>query len=867
MALSQDEADKLRQQIQEIERLSRLLGKNISAINFTNLERDADLIRAAFASLTDEFNDFTGDISYAVTGFKKLVQQITNSNIGVRETSKSLNKLSSIAEKLQSHQKGYSDLTTKDLKKLQEQYKVERQRLSNAQHILRDKKDLLIAEKQQLEIQKQAALTAARRAQANNDTIAYRFQLSEARKVGSAINKINREYTNTTNSINANNALLTDQDILLKGLKTTINKTNEDLEEQRKLLGLGGNSIAGLKNALNSLGFGGLAEQLGIDEANEKMKDLSKRIIEFRDKEKRLAADIIQANQNNLSAEELRAGVGGTILQQKQRELDKLTAINQKYSGLNGQTRILLAGTKSLGSSLLTNLRDPLVLGGFLITNIIKGFFTLNQAQTEFGRETGKTIAHFDTLNGSLISSSDYIKTATTLTKQFGASADAIFTKETLQEATEMVHLMGMSAEDAGKMARFSRLSGTELKANNVAIGKQLESFNRTNRTGISLASTLRDVANTSDDIALSLGGNPTKIANANAEARKLGLSLSQIDKIAGSLLNFEDSISAELEAELLTGKQINLEQARLYALNNDIVGLTKEIGTNQDLINSFAGSNRIQQEAIAKSLGMGREEMAKMIYDQRAINGLSDEQLQKVMGIGSEDLKRLSVQESINKSLEKMGEALAGPLQFMAELVGHTGVMYTILGAIGALLTGKIVTGAIQFGKSLATAIPKLVSILTLESGIAAAKITAAEAATLGLATIGIVAGIAAAMGAFDNATDKATSKAQQLKDGYVSPGGLVVAKPEGGILKPLAQGLPGKDYAYLSTNSPEKLNTPTAINMPPVRNSAQAEFDYDKMAAAMARVNINTSVKVNDKEIANAVNTGNLVGSTKLQ
>ena len=46
----------------------------------------------------------------------------------------------------------------------------------------------------------------------------------------------------------------------------------------------------------------------------------------------------------------------------------------------------------------------------------------------------------------------------------------------------------------------------------------------------------------------------------------------------AGALLNFEQSINAELEAELLTGKQLNLERARAAALNNDMATLAEEL-------------------------------------------------------------------------------------------------------------------------------------------------------------------------------------------------------------------------------------------------------------------------------------------------
>ena len=40
-------------------------------------------------------------------------------------------------------------------------------------------------------------------------------------------------------------------------------------------------------------------------------------------------------------------------------------------------------------------------------------------------------------------------------------------------------------------------------------------------------------------------------------------MELEQVAKAGDALLNFEQSINAELEAELLTGKQLNLERAR----------------------------------------------------------------------------------------------------------------------------------------------------------------------------------------------------------------------------------------------------------------------------------------------------------------
>jgi hypothetical protein len=632
-----------------------------------------------------------------------------------------------------------------------------------------------------------------------------------------------------------------------------------------------------------------------IDKLQEKERLLRRINKEYDETKNALDANLEKIKENN---EEFK------ILLSTAEELSK-------ELGFAGRLAGKLGSIPGVGKA-LSGITDSLAKWGeatAVIGFLIKGFNSLNKAQVDFGRETGKNIAHMDTLNMTLISSSDYIKTATALSKQFGVNADAIFTKETLQEATEMVNLMGMGADEAGKLARFSRLSGNDLKASNISVGKQLESFNKTNRTGISLAANFRDIANTSDAIAMSLGGNAAKIGLANAEARKLGLSLDQVDKIASSLLQFEDSISAELEAELLTGKQINLEQARLYALNNDIVGLTREIGSNQDLINSFAGSNRIQQEAIAKSLGLGREEMAKMIYDQRNINGLSDEQLQKVMGVGSEELKRLSVQDSLNKSIEKMTEALAGPLEFLTQMLFVGESLKVVFGLIAGILTGRMLFALTTSVTSMvaqlvaARAYNRELKITASEELAVAAARVAGSAALSGGATIAAVLASIAILGG-------AIAAFSSMKDGQIFPN-----KPD----KPMLFGnfgavqLDPKDKAMYGADGSikvgtdllgeNKFSTKTTLStnpeITPIINPEPSEvkltnntestkidrmmsrlerifsIDFDKMGdkvgdkvkEAVSDLKFNVSAKVDNKELLKIQQTTALTTENKLQ
>ena len=86
----------------------------------------------------------------------------------------------------------------------------------------------------------------------------------------------------------------------------------------------------------------------------------------------------------------------------------------------------------------------------------------------------------------------------------------------------------------------------------------------------------LKGIKDVSAATTLSFGKNPKLIAEAVATAKSLGMELSKVEGIADSLLDFESSISAELEAELLLNKDINLEKARQAALNNDLATVAR---------------------------------------------------------------------------------------------------------------------------------------------------------------------------------------------------------------------------------------------------------------------------------------------------
>ena len=535
-----------------------------------------------------------------------------------------------------------------------------------------------------------------------------------------------------------------------------------------------------------------------------------------------------------------------------------------------GKTGAMGMAFKHIGKSIKENLLDPTVLVSAAVGLIVKGFLSLNEAQTNFARETGRTASRWDATSTSVTTLSDYIKTATDLTKQLGFQADLIFTSKTLQEATEMVELMGMSSGEASKLAMFSKLNGTELKKANESVIKTAGNFNKTNRTAINQKQILSDVANTSNTIAVNLGGNASKIAQANLEARRFGLSLEKADQIASSLLDFESSISAEIEAELLTGKDLNFEKARLLALNGETAELTKEIGQNQDIISAYTSGNRLQQEAVAKSVGLQREDIAKMIIDQKAQLGLTDEQVQKASGMNEEDFKRLSVQESINKSMSKMGEALAGPLEMLASMVAgitqFSGIITAVIGSFVifkgiqlSILGIQKISAAYEAIKTFNAGRQLALSGAYNASAAARQVILQGELAkSIGIAAAWAIANPFAALAGLAIAAGVGALVYSQMKDGVIDPKkGPIVSGEFGTVqLNPNDQIVAGTDLA--GTKKPKGGGSQPSIDITPMIQELQAV----KSVLNQILIKDNT-IKMDSNKVGQAHN----IGAVKVQ
>ena len=122
-----------------------------------------------------------------------------------------------------------------------------------------------------------------------------------------------------------------------------------------------------------------------------------------------------------------------------------------------------------------------------------------------------------------------------------------------------------------------------------------------------------------SKDITLAAKDGGSNIIGAGIAARKLGLEMSAVVGMTESLLNFESSIEAQLEASMLLGRQINMDKARQLAFTGDIEGMQQEILKQVGSEAEFAEMNYLQRKKLAAAAGTTVENLARMVRNNTA--------------------------------------------------------------------------------------------------------------------------------------------------------------------------------------------------------------------------------------------------------
>lgn len=450
-----------------------------------------------------------------------------------------------------------------------------------------------------------------------------------------------------------------------------------------------------------------------------------------------------QTTGEQIKQDILRRGILGNIAQTA---MDYLISLDK--SGLATQ----LLNEDLTNTEKLSLLSEAAIIG--LATAALKGSDNINNLQKNLGISYKSAYQLQNSLRDTALNSEKLFITSKDLNKSFSdlASETGIisdFGGDTLVTMTALTKQLGLGVKEASQLSLLARIQGEDTEGVLENTVKTVNAVNRQRNSAISAKAVLNDIATASASIVVSLGMSPQLLAEAATEARALGLSLEQVDKIAGSILEFESSIENELKFQMLTGKEINLDKARQLALDNDLAGLSEEIANNSEITEAFATGNRIQQQAAADALGMSRDELGKMIMQQEFQNLLQDDFIEKYGEQSYQQMQAQSASEKFEASLEKIKG---------------------VIGDIGAIFS-PIIDGFAQLVGFIASSKVGLVALAGVFSTLAALSIAKAITDTISsFAASGIpfaaIGGIAAAAGIIGMVAS-AKSQVQSVNDG----------------------------------------------------------------------------------------------------
>jgi len=329
---------------------------------------------------------------------------------------------------------------------------------------------------------------------------------------------------------------------------------------------------------------------------------------------------------------------------------------------LEGQAEVFESMKKKvdgLGSTLTTFLKRPqAIIGGLFI-----GAGVLVDKFAAVNKELGNG---FDILNSTTASAGvlgfvfdDTAGTVKALASEFGGTEAATF--QTQANIGLMATNMGISNLEAVSLSgSFARMNGgsTEIAADMVKTTQQFAKQN-----GIIPSALMADLAGSAEEFALFGKDGGDNILAAAGYAQKLGTNMSTLSGISEGLLDFESSITKELELGALLGKNINLNKARELAYAGDIEGATKATLAELGGIEEFNRMDYFQKKATADLLGVSVAELQKMATNQEKAGQLGSIMNEKFSMIGE------TIDAGLNQYLGTGLKGLGGMITMSGEL------------------------------------------------------------------------------------------------------------------------------------------------------------------------------------------------------
>lgn len=287
-------------------------------------------------------------------------------------------------------------------------------------------------------------------------------------------------------------------------------------------------------------------------------------------------------------------------------------------------------------------LGDPLTLIpiiGTAVGGLIKGFMSLvelglsvQDRTVKFGRALGLSASEAQRVrnqfsqiafqsNSVLVNTERLLASQEELTGVLGTNN--ILSSQILETNIQLKELAGLDAETRAEIAKSSIITSQSADSITKSVLAQVVGLKQATGVSFNYQRILKEASSLGGYLGLAFSKYPAQLTKSLLTVKAMGLELKQLDQMADSFLDFESSISKEFEAQLLTGRDINLMKAREAFLNNDLATAASEITRQVGSASDFLKLNRIQAESLAGAFGMSRDQMGEMLKQQELLSRL----------------------------------------------------------------------------------------------------------------------------------------------------------------------------------------------------------------------------------------------------
>jgi len=390
-----------------------------------------------------------------------------------------------------------------------------------------------------------------------------------------------------------------------------------------------------------------LNSQLGLLESVYAQKLATEKIDEDIAKQLEIQLSIEKKVQKTIGFAGAAAKMLGTNIQVGTEAYEAMVEAARKgYSS----TRVMFIGFKK---AIKEGLNDPLIGAGMIakannaifsgigtafsfIKDIAQKVFGLitgwNDSIFEFGKNLGVgeddargMMNHFQDM--ALNSGPLFLRTSK-IAAAFNSMSESLgfiapMNDEMLQTATLLQRQFGLTATDLEAINANSALSGKSFKDTFDTINAIRMVEGGRNKVMMSQKQMMGEISKVSATVLMNFRGNVPALAEAVVRAKKLGLSLNEIQGTTDQFLDFEGSISKEFEAQLFTGEDLNLQQLRRLALAHDTKGMMEEIGKRIPTMDKWNNMNTLAQETYANAMGLTADKVSEIIQKQQIANKL----------------------------------------------------------------------------------------------------------------------------------------------------------------------------------------------------------------------------------------------------